>query len=240
MTARKILIIENQWIEFQKICETLLDNNGKYDVLLDKNDVYWSTIEDSEKEIKFISLVTKIRIWVDDGHSEKYRGKAFETIRTLAEEADIVIMDHILGGSCSCLTGIDLAEELVEKIGIENMPCVLFLSKTESNEKNLLDRYEGNYIIDGKEKCGYKNFIKEKYLLQENGLIDEQLKDKVNAHTKWIHKGYFGDEILQTEYIKKYVIEDGIERLLNKSDKNASKQNKPLKYHKPDGGKNGS
>ncbi|MDR0605185.1 MAG: hypothetical protein LBG80_12855 [Bacteroidales bacterium] len=220
----KILIIENQWIEFAQICEKLCSNG--YDILLDITDntdnteeircVCWGT---DDNEQKFISLATKIRIWVDEdnGYTQEYRNKAFALISELAKRADIIIIDHILGGSYSCLTGIDLAEKLVEDIGIEKMPPVLFLSKTESNEKNLKDRYENTYIREGKEKSGYKKFIMGKYQKQNSSLKDDELRNKVNAHTKWVHKGYFGDEILQPEYIEKYVIEEGIEELLPKN-----------------------
>jgi hypothetical protein len=213
----KILIIENQWIEFEKMCETI--SKSGYDILLD-NDVYWNTLKNIiEKEQKFISLATKIRIWVDEdnGYDKIYREKAFNSIFEFAKKADIIIIDHILGGSYSCLTGIDLAENLVEKIGIEQMPPILFVSKTESNEKNLINRYEGEYIIENDKKPGYKNFIKNKFIMKDNELDKQQnkekLKAKINAHTKWVHKGYFGDEILLPEYIKKYVIEEGIKEL---------------------------
>ncbi|GHU89002.1 hypothetical protein FACS1894155_05030 [Bacteroidia bacterium] len=187
----KVLIIENQWSEFEKICETLSSNC--YNVLLDEN-VSWSSLsKDADKEGKFISLATRIRIWVDKDHGyvQTYRDMAFELIHKLAEQANIIIIDHILGGSYSCLTGIDLAKELVEKISFQEMPPVLFVSKTEHTEKKRLDAYD-EYM---------------KFIVKQN--ID------VNAHTKWVHKGYFGDEILQPEYIKKYVIEEGIEELLN-------------------------
>jgi hypothetical protein len=232
MIKRKILVIENQWIEFNDICKTLTEGSDKYhyQILLGKKDnkfVVWSktndvneihSSSDENKESDYISLATKIRIWVNKDYEESYRKEAFQTILELAKRAELIIMDHILGGSYTCYTGIDLAEELVFEIGIDKIPPVLFLSKTESNEKKLLDRYDRYYIEDGKERKGYKNFIKGKLKELDVSLTDDELKNKVKAHTMWVHKGYFGDEILQPEYIRKYVIEEGVEQLMIKSD----------------------
>jgi len=223
-TQIKILIIENQWIEFRKLCDVLTGNNMskyKFSVLLgidaENNPVFYDNKNNKEKvEKDFISLVTQIRIWVNEnnGYNEDYRKKAFKTILKLAQISDIIIMDHILGGSYSCLTGIDIANYLLEE---DIKKTVLFLSKTEEHDKNILDRYEGNYMIDGIEQKGYKQKFMQKFQIQKND---------INNYTKWIHKGYFGDEILKPEYIKKYVIK-AIEDLLERKNSNIESPDYP-------------
>lgn len=191
MKEIKVLIIENQQREFEKTRIEL----EKYEVPPKYKVLY---VIHNESNDKFTNLATKFRIWVNERYGKKYREKALNYILGLAKEADIIIMDYIIGGSHNCLTGIDLAEELVKKIKEEKgkvLP-VLFLSKDKQ-----VDRHKE-----------YEKFIK--------NLCGET---DISLMTRWITKGYSSDEILQSEYIKKHVIEDGIEKMLGKerSKKNA-------------------
>jgi len=216
-TRKKIIIFENQKIEFLTIRDTLKDS---YDIIPEENN--------------FIEFVNYIRIWVNEEYAIAYRELALDGIMKFIQKDNgdinpqLIIMDHILGGSYSCLTGINLAEKLVAKIiGIDslldekieemtsaqikfvsNVPLILFLSKTEYTNEGRLAEYEE-----------YKKKIAKIYIKQGKKMKDCEtaLSQKIDAHTMWTHKGYFGDEILQPEYIKKYVIENGIEKLLNKS-----------------------
>jgi CheY-like chemotaxis protein len=191
---KRILILENQWIEFKKIKEGLKSNSDEFDVVLPEAEV------DDSRNFKI--LASWIRIWVDNKYPETdYRDIALGNIASLAKKADLIIMDHILGGSYSCLTGIDLAKKLPSLLGESPVPPILFLSKTEHNDRKRCDEY------------------------------DEYLLEPRLPPTDWIHKGHFGDEILQSDYVKKYVV-IGIEKLLSdkKNDNKLSVQEpKPRK-----------
>jgi hypothetical protein len=235
---KKILLIENQWVEFKQIAKVLVDrtsetDNSKYiyKVLLintndqnDQNDQDMDLFykeEDQDVEKQYTLFADNIRIWVNTEYNltdnKSYREKAFNTLRTMAIKADLIIMDYILGGSYRCKKGTDLAKELVESIPIDKMKPVLFLSKTEHIEKNRLDEYEK-----------YVTFIKDKYRASQEKITEEELKRKVNEHTMWVHKGYFGDEILNPDFIRKYLIKGGIEELLQKNEeKSESNSKKP-------------
>jgi hypothetical protein len=235
MANRKILILENQWVEFNDLCKEISkysQRNCSFEVVIDTSYSY-DQDDNTNNKLAYNLLVTKVRIWIDKNRDSKndgkevYRNGILKQISELVgdNQAELIVMDHILGGSYSCLTGIDLAEAMVARIlGITNLeddtiqnisdtgkiskiPPILFLSKTEHTDKKRLDRYE-----EYQEKMG-KMYLKADEKLKEDR---DALNRKIEAHTKWVHKGYFGDEILQPEYIKKYVIERGIKELLKK------------------------
>ena len=204
MDNKKILVIENQWSEFEKIAECLTDvsykdkRNYTYDVLMSSadNDTFNSNINKMHE--KFTSFADKIRIWVNTGYNEPndetYREKAFEEIEKMAGKADLIIMDHILGGAFGCKTGIDIATELAKKNILNDKP-VLFLSKTDA-VKTRVEAYDE---------------YKKKY-----------------PNTEWIHKGFFGDEILKPDYIQEQVVKKGVEKLLKKINKTSETVNLKL------------
>jgi len=137
---KKILIFENQYYEYNKLCDKLKE---QYEVVIAKE------LDCNRTQDKFKLFADRIRIWVNENYDTKYRNKALDYILEVigTKEGDkivphsvlnLIIMDHILGGSYGCLTGIDLAEKLVEKIEMDKMPPILFLSKTEHANKNRL------------------------------------------------------------------------------------------------------
>jgi len=130
-------------------------------------------------ESSYILFIDNVRVWVNNQYKSDYRVKAINFVKDFIKQnqIELIIMDHILGGAYHCLTGIDLADEINKNKNIDNCMPVLFLSKTEQSEKNRMTKYE-NY--------------KKKY--------------PEDICTKWIHKGYFGDEILSEEYFEKMVI----------------------------------
>lgn len=160
---RNILLIENQKFQFDKIID--------FDCLKIYN-IYPS-------ESCYIKFIDNVRVWVNNQYKPNYREKAINYLKDFIEQnkIEMIIMDHILGGAYHCFTGIDLAEEINRSKSVENCMPVLFLSKTEHNEKNRMFKYENYKKIYPEDIC-----------------------------TKWIHKGYFGDEILSEEYFKKMVI----------------------------------
>ncbi len=173
---RKILLVENQKFQFDKIIgfNCLI----YYDLFPNENN--------------FIRFIDNVRVWVNSEYFAGYRNNALKYIKDFINENNIelIIMDHILGGAYHCLTGVDLAEEINRDKNIDDCMPVLFLSKTEQNEKHRMTKYE-NY--------------KKKY--------------PEDICTKWIHKGYFGDEILSEEYFEKMIIPE-IHKLFAGSDEN--------------------
>ncbi|MCB0536948.1 MAG: hypothetical protein KDE33_05400 [Bacteroidetes bacterium] len=157
---RKILIIENQELQFDGIIGCLND---------------YSFFPEKEDYVKFIDHV---RVWVNELYKEDYREKAIEFILNSinTNEIELILMDHILGGAHHCLTGIDLAKEINQRRINESKTAIpiAFLSKTEHNDEKRVSAYEE-----------YK---------------------KTSNISEWIHKGYFGDEILKKDYFNSRVI----------------------------------
>lgn len=161
---RKILIIENQYKQYEKILGYL---KNEYEVYPKNKDEY----------IKFID---KVRVWINEEYHEDFINIALaEIVKQIVKceegtnnKIELILMDHILGGPHHCKTGIDLAIKLDENKTIKHIPIV-FLSKTPDEEKNRL--------------TGYESYKKKKSV------------------TGWIHKGYFGEEILKKNYFKKNV-----------------------------------
>lgn len=169
---RKIIVIENQQFQFDRIIKNL---NG-YNIF--------------PTDDEFILFIDHIRVWINKQYNSDYRDKAWKYIENCicSKKIELIVMDHILGGAHHCQTGIDLAVELNSK-RIENDKSiipVLFLSKTEDNEESRFKKYE-------------------KY------------EGEFPGTSLWVHKGFFGDEILNSDYIEKRVIPP-IEKLLGNSE----------------------
>lgn len=173
---RKILLVENQWFQFEEIAK--LKCLKSYEIIPSKDD--------------YITLIDNVRVWVNTEYNKEYRDVAIKFVKDFISNSNIelIIMDHILGGAFHCLTGVDLAVEINSNINIDKCMPILFLSKTEQSEKNRMTKYEN-----------YKKIYSE------------------DIYTKWIHKGYFGDEILSEEYFEKMVIPE-IHKLFASSEEN--------------------
>jgi len=140
----------------------------------------------------YIVFIDNVRVWVNREYLSDYRNKALSYIKDfiINNNIEFIIMDHILGGAYHSLTGIDLAEEINCDKNMDNCMPVLFLSKTEQSEKKRMKKYENYKKKFQEDKC-----------------------------TKWIHKGYFGDEILNEDYFEKIVIPE-IHKLFAVSEEN--------------------
>lgn len=214
---KKILIIENQWAEFQKVATCLTDKcemykrdrRYKYNVLMSSIDGDIFKEEDlSSMKKKFISLADKIRIWVNPKYNiitndSGYRDEAFKEIKDIASKADLILMDHILGGAFGCLTGIDIATDLANEKNSDLKP-VIFLSKTETTDKSKNEDYDK-----------YKEIVIKKINDQTTSNVEKT--NILDSHTKWVFKGFFGDEILKEDYIQQEVVNKSIEKLIGKS-----------------------
>ncbi len=139
---------------------------------------------DDDKKEEYISFIDNVRVWVNENYDFEYRKKALANIEQYIEAnaIELIIMDYILGGAHHCLTGIDLADNINAGRGKDNLLPILFLSKTEFTNK---EREEGNNV----RKKGYNEYCK-----------------KFPETSNWLHKGYFGDEILNPAYLKNNVI----------------------------------
>lgn len=167
---RKILIIENQELQFDGIIECLND----YSFFPEK--------------VNYVNFIDHVRVWVNDLYNEDYRERAITFIINSinSNEIELILMDQILGGAHHCLTGIDLANEINQRRVNESKVIIpiAFLSKTEHNDENRVSAYD-------------------------------EYEKQFNT-SEWIHKGYFGDEILKKDYFNSRVLPQ-IETLLGKS-----------------------
>lgn len=158
-----------------------------------------NNIEYYPKPEKYIELIDHVRVWVNDGYDRNsYREKSLDYIYAALQEQnfDLILMDHILGGAYHCLTGIDLAGAL--------------------NKKRK----------DNKEKC-----IPVVFLSKTENNLESRLKDYDKYEvdfpnsSEWIHKGYFGDELLNKTYFDERVIK-GIDRVIEISKKSTNTKKK--------------
>lgn len=169
---KTILIVENQQRQFDKIKLHIGNSNKSLCNILPGDD--------------YLRFIDSVRIWVNDRYVEEYRKQAFEFINSLVVKCDIILMDHRLGGSFNCKTGIDLARKINAGRTEGNHVPVVFLSKTEHTDEDRLKDYA---------------------LYQEN----------FPNTSVWVHKGFFGDEIMKPDYVEEYVIKE-IVKLLDKKD----------------------
>jgi CheY-like chemotaxis protein len=139
----------------------------------------------------FLSFITKVRKYVNTNYPNQFRDAGFDSIFEDAKTADLILMDYKLGASFKCLSGIWLAKDINKKI------------KTLNNGITSLP-----IVFMSKDQENTKKISDE---------LTNYEKDFKNY--KWVHKGYFGKEILQPDFFKEKMI-PAIEDLLNEKDSN--------------------
>lgn len=124
---KKIVIIENQLTQFEKIRNKLAYCEDTYNIYPDI---------DSYKE-----FLDWIRIYLDTRYEEKRRLNFFRKIvnKIKEENPDLLIIDHILVGCHSGKTGIDLALKLRTEGKIATP--ILFLSRSDLNTPHISSQY---------------------------------------------------------------------------------------------------
>jgi hypothetical protein len=144
----------------------------------------------------FVKFIDYVRVWVNENYS-KYDSNNINHANATYRE---VAMNNII----KTIHDNDIKILLMDyKLG------AAYLSKTGidlATEVNTLLNNQLPVVFISKD--------------QKNEKIEKEL-EAYECEKIWIYKGFFGDEILQTEYIKKYVIKNGIEKLLsdNKEEK---------------------
>lgn len=140
---------------------------------------------------EYNSFIDAVKIYLNPRYLEKARRKAFDEIIDNIKSADILVIDHRLCGNSKGQDGIDLAEAILlnrRKAKI-SLPLVIFYSRSPSGVEAVKTR------------------------LQQ---FENALKDyKRYTNWDWIEKGYvdvYGDE---TKYFQKWVIENGIKKMLS-------------------------
>jgi hypothetical protein len=184
MSEYKILLVENQQSQFEKIHYRFNDYNNSN--VSDRFRVF----PDSNNFLMFIDCV---RVFVNTNYG--MYGNYIENNLTYREFAmskiineidtngiGLILMDYKLGAGYRCKSGIFLAEQINKLRETKNKPYlpVVFISKDLKNKK-----------------------------------IDDELRE-YNYQYEWVHKGYFGDEILNEEYFNNNVI-DAINRCFGKT-----------------------
>jgi|GEM_PF-2881375 len=184
MSKRKILIIENQQFQFEKIFEYLKKHPENSDQKMFEILPTIPPNGDSDKYSRYINFIDHVRVWVNTEYDHKRIEKAIKHIKDItATGVELILMDHILGGAHHCRTGIDLATHINGNVNEkgevtvnDSIIPIVFLSKTEHTDAKRVTAFE-------------------------------TYKTHFNASSSaWIHKGYFGDEILKKEYFDSRVI----------------------------------
>jgi hypothetical protein len=183
-----ILLIENQQRQFESIRKCFLEGNGLR-----------SQYKIVPNQNIFIEFIDNVRVWVNKSYDTEddtsYRENAMNYIIKMIDDnsIDIILMDNKLGAGHKSETGIELAEEINKKL-------------KENRKQQLPIVFISNDIKDTEE-------ISDK--LKELG--SKKNREEFPAF-EWVHKGYFGDEILNEKYIKEYVIEKGINEVLKETE----------------------
>ncbi len=178
---RNILIIENQEYQFAKIY-SYLSNYVTTNEKTKKFNVFPEYNGSSSQ--KYVDFIDNARVWVNGNYNPDYREIGLLNIENTIKDNNIelIVMDHILGGGYSNDTGIELATTInnrrKETEPILNILPIIFLSKTEHNEFNRCIKYD-----------------------------IYRLTFDSDAKSDWVHKGYFGDEILKKDYIQNNLVE---------------------------------
>src|SRR5690554_5855636 len=124
---QNILIIENQFWQFEKMWEFLSSSEN------------YRPLPRSTSQSDFIKFIDHVRVWVNEVYSDDYRERAINFIlkEIKNNNIELILMDHILGGANHCLTGIDLAFEINNKRKIEekNIIPIVFLSITSYEDR---------------------------------------------------------------------------------------------------------
>lgn len=136
------------------------------------------------------SFIDAVKIYLNPRYLDKARREAFAEIIDSIKSADILVIDHRLCGNSKGQDGIDLAEAILlnRRKQKSSLPLVIFYSRSP----------KGAEVV----KTRLQQF--------ENALKDYN----ENTHWKWVEKGYmdiYGDE---TKYFQKWVIENGIEKMI--------------------------
>jgi CheY-like chemotaxis protein len=133
----------------------------------------------------YLTLIDNVRVWINEQYSPDYRKSAINYINEFidSEEICLILMDYKLGGAHSCLKGTDLAKKINKKRKKNNISTLPVI---------FLSKSEHTDKIRVKDFDAYK---------------------KKFSNTLWVHKGYFGEEILEKTYFKKYVL-DEIDKML--------------------------
>jgi hypothetical protein len=138
----------------------------------------------------YVSFIDNVRVWVNEEYKDDYRENALNYVTQVINNKDLnielILMDHKLGGAHKCKTGIDLAA---------------ILNEPRKTTNSILP-----IIFISKTEHTDKKRISE---------FDDYQSKYPNTST-WVHKGYFGDEILEPEFLKKNVISE-IDKLLGQS-----------------------
>jgi CheY-like chemotaxis protein len=129
----------------------------------------------------FFPFITWVRRYVNKNYPENLRmADGFDKIIQIINDnrIDLILMDYKLGAQFECLSGVILAKEINIKLqSLANQPLpVVFMSK--------------DLIKDNEKYCGELN---------------EYEKMKF-PKCRYVHKGYFGKEILQNDYFKDKII----------------------------------
>lgn len=132
----------------------------------------------SDNDDEFVKFIDHIRVWVNEEYQPHHRILAYSYLTNFIDKNNInlVLMDYKLGGAHHCLTGIHLAEEL------------------------------NNFRLRNKKE------ILPVYFLSKTELNDKKREERFNSYkekfakTEWIHKGYFGEEILEATYFNRNVL----------------------------------
>jgi len=168
-TKRRILIIENQFIQFKDI-KYLLDNSG-YQTFPDEN--------------SFIDFIDAIKIHLNRRYTNERRTFFLEKVIEIITKFDpeILIIDHILVGTHDAQDGIDLAVEF-RKRGLKQP--IIFFSRTELNNIDICDKlpnvtldkewifkgYSGEDILD-------KKFFDEIVIPKIKSLLPKSVSNKI-------------------------------------------------------------
>jgi len=133
------------------------------------------------KQANFISFIDHVRVWVTKGYlfNDNYRTQALNHILStiVDEEIELILMDHILGGAYDAYTGIDLARAINEARKEGNLPVLPVIFLSKSEHTG--EKRQADYI---------------KY------------ETEFPVTSTWIHKGYFGEEVLRRDYFHKHVV----------------------------------
>ena len=128
----RILVIENQYLQFDLLKKGLLSNDRIKERGID--------ILPSDKD-QFRKLIGAVKVYANKSYSKEYReicqDAIFEFVAGKEKDnpVDLIILDYKLGGSIECLTGVDIAKLIWAYF--PKIP-VLFLSRVDYSVR---DRY---------------------------------------------------------------------------------------------------
>ena len=122
---KRILIIENQFIQFRQIALKLQE---------------YEIFPDYDKRDEYNALMERVRIWLYGGYHHKRRTECLAFIIEYIEilHIDLFIIDYKLSGSSEGGTGIDLGLELRGKF---SETPIIFLSRTPQTKELELGRF---------------------------------------------------------------------------------------------------